>query len=104
MSVAQVEKRWGTALFDPQKFKTSDISQKAAMAADLIKKNPFKNSTPAQVRERLGDWDGFYRFDSFPAYIIHDGLDTDTWQLVFLLDRHRRVTEIMMHRNGTPKF
>lgn len=59
----------------------------------------------AEIRALLGDWDGYYWSDAFPAYIIKDGrLDHgDTWQIVFLLDRRWKTSEIIVHKNCCDK-
>lgn len=49
----------------------------------------------------LGDHDGYYFSDMFPAYMIHRGKTREekSWQIVFLLDRKQRVSEVVVHKN-----
>lgn len=101
MSAIKVESRWGNEKFNAASFKTASPATRAQMAADLMRKNPFKGKTTLQVRETLGGWDGFYHLDMFPAYLISDEGD-EAWQLVFMLDRHNLVKEVIVHKNGTP--
>lgn len=100
LSISEVEKKWTPQAFDEAKFKKANAADRAKMAADLIKRNPYKGKTSVDVRNSLGSWDGFYHFDIFPAYLI--GAEEENWQLVFILDRHNKVDRVVVHENGTP--
>ena len=69
------------------------------MAYSLLKSGDhFRGMKTAQIRAELGNPDGFYFRDSFPAYII-DETENDTWQIVFLLNNKFKVSNIIVHRN-----
>jgi hypothetical protein len=101
MPLDKVTQTWGAELFDSKKFRDGDIAVRAKMASALLRSNPFKGKTPEEVRSELGNWDGYYFSDMFPAYIIQDGRTQSggTWQIVFLLDRKQRVSEVIVHKN-----
>jgi hypothetical protein len=102
MPKSQVAKKWGQGSFDLQKFKNGDEKTRAAMAfAILQNQKQFIGKDRAQIRVELGDFDGFYFSDMFPAYMIESGSTQaeDSWQLVFLLDRNEKVSEVIVHKN-----
>jgi hypothetical protein len=101
MSVSKVEKKWGSSPFDADKFRTGSMDVKAKMAASLIKGKKYIGKSVLDIRSELGDPDGYYFSDVYPAYIIEEGQtrDQDTWQIVFLLDKSRRITDVIVHKN-----
>nr|AIA17298.1 hypothetical protein [uncultured bacterium] len=103
MSQAEVAKRWGESPFVAEKFKAGDMKTKASMASSILKnKKQFLGKDTIELRKELGDPDGFYFRDSFPAYLIHlgDGKKDYAWQIVFLLDNDFKVGEVIVHRNN----
>jgi hypothetical protein len=102
MSAADIEKKWGKSSFDASRFKGGDYKVRASMAASLLS-NPRKyiGVDRSIVREQLGDFDGFYFSDMFPTYIIELGKnhEEDTWQIVFVLGREEKVSDIIVHKN-----
>jgi hypothetical protein len=106
MSTQEVAKKWGKTSFEADKFKNGDESIKAAMAFSLIQNRKiFVGTDRSEIRKKLGDFDGFYFSDMFPAYMIHTGesREQDSWQIVFLLDRNEKVAEIIVHKNCCEK-
>lgn len=105
MSPSNVEKTWGNASFDAKKFREGDIKTRAQMAKSLLTSKKYLGKTTAEVRAELGNWDGYYFTDMFPAYLIQegDGKNRDSWQIVFLLDRKYRVAELIVHKNCCDK-
>ncbi len=101
MSIKKIEKKWGASTFDATKFKNGDLKIKSAMAASLIKLKKYIGKSVEEVRNQLGDPDGYYFSDVYPAYIIEEGQtrDQDTWQIVFLLNQKRLVTGVIVHKN-----
>lgn len=101
MSVSKVEKTWGNAPFDAKKFRDGDVKARAKMAKSILSSKQFIGKFADEIRTELGSWDGYYFSDMFPAYIIQDGRaeNGDTWQIVFLLDRQQKVSEIIVHKN-----
>jgi hypothetical protein len=98
----KVCKTWVGAPFDSKKFKNGDEAAKASMACSLLKRqNEFIGKDRSEIREDLGDFDGFYFSDMFPAYMIQSGnsKDQDSWQIVFLLDNNEKVSEVVVHKN-----
>jgi hypothetical protein len=101
-SLVEVEKKWGSQSFDSKKFKLGNISDRASMAADLIKKKKFYVGKPtSEIREELGEFSGHYVSERFPTYLIHLGTSDsrETWQLVFLLDNDSKVSDVVVHKN-----
>jgi hypothetical protein len=106
MNAESAAKRWGSAEFDSAKFKSGDVKIRATMAAalqkQLLKKEgQFIGKTATEVRDLLGPFSGFYQTDAYPTYLIEVGKShaEETWQVVFLLDRDRRVKSMMIHKN-----
>jgi hypothetical protein len=106
LPAVRAEKRWGNENFDPVKFKSASISERARMAASLLKlQKRYIGIDRSDIRARLGDFDGYYFSDMFPTYMIEEGKDQseDSWQIVFLLDRNEKVSEIIIHKNCCDK-
>ena len=102
LSMSEAKKMWGESPFDAEKFRNGDESVRASMAVSILK-NPkiFMGKTPLELREILGTPTGFYHFDMNPAYIVSesDKPDGDTWQLLFLIDRHYKIKSVKIHKN-----
>jgi hypothetical protein len=97
-----VEKRWGRAEFDADKFKNGDKKIRASMASVILKnKKLFIGKFVLDLRKELGDPDGFYFRDVFPAYMIQEIEDgnSESWQIVFLLNKERKVDDVIIHKN-----
>ena len=106
LSLAQVSKRWGSLVFDEVAFKNGSMEQKAKMASSLLKnQKQYIGIDRGVIRERLGNYDGYYFSDMFPTYMIEEGKtdQEDSWQIVFLLDRNEKVSEIIVHKNCCEK-
>ena len=58
----------------------------------------FRGMKTPEVRAELGDPDGFYFRDSFPAYIIDEGTQ-EGFQIVFLLNNQFKVSNVIVHKN-----
>ena len=102
MDLKAVCKKWGDFPFDAKKFRDGDEASRAQMSCGVLKNQKlFVGKDRASIRKELGDHDGYYFTDMFPAYIVLSGKDKteDTWQLVFLLDRDQKISEIIMHKN-----
>lgn len=102
MSTERVCKTWAERPFDSKLFAGADESMRASMACSLLKsQRNFVGKDRAEIRKDLGDFDGFYFTDMFPAYMIQSGKskDEESWQIVFLLDRHEKVSEVIVHKN-----
>lgn len=101
MSLKKVEKKWGQSEFSAERFKTAPPSEKAKMAYSLIKSKKYIAKSVIDIRQDLGDPDGYYFSDIYPAYIITDSQKKgdDVWQIVFLLDKNRTISEVVVHKN-----
>lgn len=102
MATKNVCKNWGEAPFQVDRFRLEDEVVRAKMACSLLKNQKlFIGKDRAQIRNELGDHDGFYFSDMFPAYMIQSAKSKgeDSWQLVFLIDRKEKVSEIIVHKN-----
>lgn len=100
---SKVCERWGDTPFDAKKFKDSESEQiRAKMACSLLKnQKTFIGKDRSDIRKELGDFDGFYFSDMFPAYMIHSATTRteDSWQIVFLIDRKEAVSKVVVHKN-----
>ena len=71
------------------------------MAYSLIKSEKYLGKSVSEIRQELGDPDGYYFSDTYPAYIITDAVNkgVDVWQIVFLIDKNRKISEVVVHKN-----
>ncbi len=102
LSAAQVAQKWGQQSFDALRFKSGDEKVRSAMAHSiLINKKNFLGRPVLELKKELGDPDGFYFSDVLPAYLIQraKSANGESWQIVFLLTKDRRVDEIIVHKN-----
>lgn len=104
MELGQAEQRYGIAKFSPGGFKNSNSSERAKMSVSLIKSRRYLGKYPKEVLVELGPSTGHFWSNEIPAYFIEEGWkgNSDTWQLVFLLDDNRKVSEIKIHKNCCP--
>jgi hypothetical protein len=106
LSTSKVCKKWGEAAFNENQFLNGDEKVRAKMACSILKnQKQFIGQSRLEIRKKLGDFDGFYFSDMFPAYIIESGKtrEQDTWQIVFMLDRKEKISEIIVHKNCCDK-
>lgn len=101
LTAKEVAARWGTEPFDSEKFKNGAYKVRSKMTWALMGSKEMLGKGPAEVRELLGPWDGYLSADILPAYIIWDGRieGGDSWQIVFLLDKSHKTSEIVVNRN-----
>ena len=104
MSVDKVCKRWGEKPFNLQQFKSAgnNESLRAGMACSLLKnQQKYLGLESHKIRALFGDYSGFYFSDIYPTYFIDRAktMEEDTWQLVFLIDRQRKTSQIVVHKN-----
>ena len=103
MSLHKVCKTWGTTPLDIEKFrKTKYPSVRASMACSLLKKQKkFMGKDPSDIRKLFGNFNGYYFSEFYPTYMIEvdDIRETDAWQIVFLIDRKQKISEIVVHKN-----
>ena len=102
LSEAEVAKRWGTSELNTNKFKTGDEKVRASMAYSILKnQKALRGKFVVDLRNDFGRPDGFYFSDVFPAYMIQRGQgdQDESWQLVFLPNKERKVEDIIVHKN-----
>ena len=102
MATSEVCKRWGEAPFDAETFKVSTAEKRAAMSCSLLKnQKTFIGKDISEIRTILGDHDGYYFSDMYPAYLIQIGKNKteETWQLVFMINKDEDIKEIVVHKN-----
>ena len=104
MSLKKVCKTWGEAPLDLVKFKNAeeDKSVRAKMTCSLLKnQTDYIGKDTSEIRELFGSSTGHYFIDMSPAYIIGGTAerDTNTWQIVFLINRRQKISKIIVHKN-----
>ena len=104
MSMSKVCMRWGEAPLNVSNFKkaSNDESVRAKMTCSLLKEQKkFFGKDRTEIRAMFGNYDGHYFSDMFPTYIIESSRQKgeDTWQIVFLIDRNEKISEIIVHKN-----
>ena len=106
MSREKVCQRWGEHPLDIERFKYAENNEtlRAKMACSLL--NPenqkiYAGKSAIQIRNIFGFPDGYYMNEAFAAYLIEtaDQRGQDSWQILFLLDSDRKVSEIVVHKN-----
>ncbi len=105
MSAQAVKTRWGSDSYDLKKFKEGSYSVKSKMAYSIMSDKTLINKSYEEIREMFGGNDGFYFIDTYPTYIIQRGKNhsEETWQLVFRMNNHFKVRDIIMHKNCCEK-
>lgn len=104
MSEKKVCERWGEQELDIKEFKLAeeDSAVRAKMTCSLIKnKKKFIGKNIGEIRKLFGSYNGHYFIDLSPAYLIEmaSKKGQDSWQIVFLIDRHEKISDIFIHRN-----
>lgn len=102
MSLKDAEKRWGVVKFDPEKFKKLSPRERASMAVYTAKNQLYKGRILIEVREELGEPDGYFFSDTILAYQIEPYTEEkkESWQLVFIPDEKniKKVGRIQIHK------
>lgn len=104
LSVNEVCQRWGERPLDIAAFRSAeeDESTRAAMACSLLKtQDAYVGMHRLEVSPLFGNLTGYYITEFIPTYIIETAKTgaQDSWQIVFLLDRDRKVSRIVVHKN-----
>ena len=102
MPVSEVCKKWGDKNFEMTDFKNGTMALKATMACSILKNQEFfihKNNS--EIREMLGDYDGYYFSEMYPTYLIQVGKNhsEESWQLVFMINKDENIKDIVVHKN-----
>src|SRR5262245_56259442 len=69
MSVGKACQRWGEMKLDATGFRNGNEEVRSKMACSILRnQNQFLGKDRSEIRKILGDYDGFYFSDMFPAY------------------------------------
>lgn len=101
MSSDEVKKKWGSEVYDAQKFKNGDYSLKSKMAYSIMQDKSLIGKKISDIKTLFGPSEGYFFTDTIPVYIVQRGKtkSDQTWQIVFLPDKKDRVLEVIMHKN-----
>ena len=104
MKMKEVCSRWGEQPLDEAKFKAAgdNRSTRAEMACSLLKnQKKYKGKSINQIKQIFGPPDGWFFNEAFSAYLINkpEKKGDDVWQILFLIDRHRNMSKIVVHKN-----
>ena len=72
------------------------------MACALLKnQDDFIGMHHLQIQSLFGDHTGYHDTEVVPTYLIEVAATEaqETWQIVFLLDRDRKVSDVVVHKN-----
>ncbi len=104
LSAREVCQRWGDRPLDVEAFRSAEDDEpaRAAMACSLLKSQAdYVGMHGSEIEPLFGEFTGYYHTEIQPTYLIETAKTTadDTWQIVFLIDHDRQVTEIVVHKN-----
>jgi hypothetical protein len=101
MAPTAAEKRWGTPTLDAKQFKAGDLSKRAPMAVDIVKRSLYVGKSRKQVRQELGDPDSYFFSDTIYTYKImpFPGEGKENLHLVFIPDDNlEKIKEVKIHK------
>ena len=78
------------------------MSTRAAKACTFLKsQNDYIGMHQLEIRPLFGDHASHYDTEFVPTYLIEiaETRAQNTWQIVFLLDRDRKVSDVVVHKN-----
>lgn len=109
MGVSEVCQRWGDMPLDVAAFRSAEDDEpvRAAMTCSLLKnQDDYAGLHVSEIRSLFGDDTGYFWNEVQPTYLIEIAKtkEENTWQIVFLHDRERRVTKIVVHKNCCEKI
>ncbi len=104
LSVGEVCRRWGERPLDIAAFRSAeeDESTRAAVACSLLKtQDDYVRMNHLEIGPLLGNPTGYYHTELQPTYLIEVAKTRaqNTWQIVFLIDRSGKVSEVVVHKN-----
>ena len=104
LSVSEVCRRWGERPLDVAAFRSAeeDESTRAAMTCSLLKnQNDYVGMHRLEILTLFGHPSGYYYTEMTPTYLteVAKTRAQDSWQIVFRLDRDRKVSEVVVHKN-----
>lgn len=98
---AVVLEKWGKSDFDIEKFKANKPGDRLKMAYSMVTSKKFNGRTPLDVKKELGPPSGYYFSDSYLTYLLPETKpnENEIWQIVFLLNKERNISEVVVHKN-----
>lgn len=107
LSTGEACRRWGERPLDVATFRSAeeDKPTRAAMACSLLRtQDDYVGMHRREILMLFGSPDGYYYTEMQPTYLIEVAKTgtqrtQDTWQIVFLIDRDRKVYEVVVHKN-----
>ena len=104
LSISEVCRRWGEQPLDIAAFRAAeeDESTRATMACSLLKtRDDYVGMRHPEIGRLFGNFTGYYYAELHPTYLIEVAKtgEHDTWQIVFLIDRDGKVSEVFVHKN-----
>ena len=108
ISFKDAKEKWGLQKFESEKFKTLGATPlaRAPMAVDLLQSQSLKKKKLDEIRQLLGNPDGYLFSEAILAYKIQTQKDApnESWQLVFIPDENLKVVkEIKIHKRCCDK-
>jgi hypothetical protein len=101
INASDAEKKWGILTLNTEQFKAGDLSKRAPMAVDIVKRSLYVGKSRKDVRRELGDPDSYFFSDTIYAYKImpFPGENKEIWHLVFIPDDNlKKVKEVKIHK------
>ncbi len=101
INIIDAEKKWGSITLNTKEFKAGNLSKRAPMAVDIIKRSLYVGEDRKNIRKSLGDPDSYFFSDTIYAYKImpFPGENKEIWHLVFIPDsKLEKVKEVKIHK------
>ena len=101
MTLSIAEKKWGVKTLSAEQFKSGELSKRAPMAVDIVKRSLFIGKSRKTIRQELGDPDSYFFSDTIYAYKImpFPGKNMEIWHLVFIPDdKLEKISEVKIHK------
>lgn len=101
LAPSEAEKKWGDLTLNTEQFKKADLSKRAPMAVNIVKRSLYVGKSRKTVRQELGDPDSYFFSDTIYAYKImpFPGDNKENWHLVFIPDdKLEKVKEVKIHK------
>ena len=107
MNIKKVCKKWGKAPLNVSKFKAVEGNEdeeaiRAKMTCSLLKnQKQYIGKDTLNIKKLFGNYTGHYFSEMYPTYIIETAKtkEQNTWQIVFFINRQRKVSKIVVHKN-----
>lgn len=101
MDTSNAENKWGVLNLNAEQFKSGDLSKRAPMAVDIVKRSLYVGKSRKDVRRELGDPDSYFFSDTIYAYKImpFPGENKENWHLIFIPDdKLEKIKDVRIHK------